>query len=191
MGDSSVQYNAKLNKSIASGDTSKILSVMCWLDSLRYCARLLQKLEDNIKSIDEVSDGIGSYSIIERGGGSDKPDKIGQLLAKREEHRAGLLAEYDYLAPTVKGGRDFLVAAARQSDTPKEYKYLLDYYGRAKSLEQAAKASGFNVWQAKALPRKLAPALYQLEPKRFEGLTQQWGVYGYLEVLNDDYSKRA
>lgn len=151
-------------------DAVKQYRVMCWLDRVRRVHNRLVTVRDLLAELDDDTDGIKCARIREDGVRiSYTPDKVGELLAKREEMRAELESEAERLVTVIHDAAMVLSRAwdAHPDVADPAFAYVLAVYGEGKPPTEAARACGTTTWGAKSYPRKVAAMIYDTEPARF------------------------
>lgn len=160
------------------------MAVVGWLDSLRRCAAALERVTSAMRELGE-RDGVCGVRYGASAPRRHNADQVGRLLVENEERAEQLRQERECLKPVVDSCLRFLVFAQQEGSDPSAYTYLLHYYGKAEPRAMASKAAGLDQWEARLVPRMIAPELYALDPGRFDKPMHSWGRYGYWEFAAD------
>lgn len=143
--------------------------VMRWLDRAFDARRRLDYVADRIAELDEGADGLSCAKLRKEGVRvTYTPDKIGRMVAERDEARRRYVDEADHLAAMVSDARR-VVARARDIDDglrAPQFAYLLALLDGAPASE-AARSVGATRWQAKGYQRQVAAAVFDSDPARF------------------------
>ena len=151
------------------GTAAKMFRVISWFDRVFAARRRLAYVTDMITELDLGADGLSCAKLREDGVRiSYTPDKIGSMLAEREEARARYVEERDRLAAMVADARR-VIARARDRDDgmlAPQFAYLIALLD-GMDAEHAARSVGATRWQAKGYQRQVAAAVFDSDPARF------------------------
>ncbi|MBR2683864.1 MAG: hypothetical protein IKE22_11440 [Atopobiaceae bacterium] len=144
--------------------------VVLWLDGLLDANRRLEIIRDKLRELDEGADGMGCAKFRKEGVRiTYTPDKVGNLVAEREQARKRLEAESERIEARLHDARRVLQDAwdANAGANDPAFAYLIHRYVDGMSLPEAARSVGMTSWGAKLYPRKVATMIYDEDPARF------------------------
>lgn len=151
-------------------DAAKQMRVISWLDGVREARARLADIRDKLREMDEGADGLSCAKVRKDGVRiSYTPDKIGSMIAEREEVAAKLNAEAEFAEGRLRDAcRTLQTAWDRNAGTDDPaFAYLLHRYVDGMSQADAAREVGTTIWGAKLYPRRVAALVYDSDPERF------------------------
>lgn len=153
-----------------TGDSSKQYRVISWLDGLLDASRRLKGIREKLRELDEGADGMSCARPRREGiRATYTPDKIGNMVAEREEAKGRLTAEAEQIEARLQDARRVLQEAwdANAGANDPAFAYLIHRYVDGMSLPEAARSVGTTSWGAKLYPRKVATMIFDADPDRF------------------------
>ena len=167
------------------GDEGKAYRVQLWLEDLSACRRKLEGAEQSIAEITELSDGIRGRRLDVTPNRYAKPDKIGAMVADREEALEALESHAAELRGAVRTGMAAIADAwgANRGTADASFRYVIARYACGCTHERAARAAGLGRYAAKLAPRKVAPMIYDAHPELFARIGGESDYYGYDEAM--------
>ena len=162
--------------------------VLRWLDRVFDARRDLSDARDRIREMDEDADRLKSSwprrdGVRVRNAG----DRVGEMLAAREERRGMLLeaaeATLSDARRVIAGARDANADAADAA-----FGYLLALLD-GMSAADAARSVGVTVWAAKGYQRQGAAMVYDSDPARFPPTAEELSggrAYGYWQFTANE-----
>lgn len=144
----------------------KAEAVMAWLASMRSDARRLAAVEAMVA--EGLDDGVHAVCYDRmRTTAHTAPDAMAERVARHDEQAAALVAERDELRSRMKAAAYVVARAGRDAGMPKEAEFTIRVYIFGEDPAKTASAMGAGRWTAKAWPRRLAPAVFDRNPRRF------------------------
>ena len=156
------------------------LAVMRWLEGLLACHDRAEKVMCALGELDEGSDGMSGWKPDPAAVRTQvEPDKVGKVVAQREEVRCRLEAEADDIASKLDGARRVLEAAweANPGVADPAFAYTMKRYVEGAPFALAARSVGATEWEARTYPRRVAAIVYGYMPDRFPARPDM--PYGY------------
>ena len=166
----------------------KRFRVSCWLDSLAACADRLASVRAAMAVLYDGYDGIGAmrYDRPHVRGGSVKGDRIGDLVADREERAAQLSEEADMLAEAVGNAERAIRDAWKSNEGAADgaFRYIVERYVHGAPEADAVRAAGVGRYAAKISVRRAAGMIYDEHPEIFAREPGRWtDYYGYDQAI--------
>lgn len=166
-------------------DESKAALAVEWLELLGTCVKRLEDIEDDIAALE--GDGVGAQfykrEVLIRG---YQADKVGSMVASREERRAELMEERDLLTDAIANAKRLMVDAARCDDhmAVKGLRYVWARYLHGLTHQRVSDAMGVSRGMAYLYRNRFIARLVEAYPSRFDGDRRPYGYYEFARGLS-------